>query len=327
MKELQGKSIHPGVAIATAARVDSILGVNGVSVALLEEGMRSLRKRLDPSDYPEAVVLCDDLATGLGTTIPGVTTIGIACQSEAVPSGLQGSVPCVVGLSGLMEIPAEDVFVILDGDEGTVCIDPDVQTLIRYQQRDTARLERHRVSIDFQHIPAKTAHGVTVYVFGLVRGVRELESAIDQGADGLLIDMRECEDECSDLILCALETLPGKPVWVVDDALLSDEARSVGLPSLLGPVVVQRVGDSDTQAPEHEFLFSVIDLEVLESLTQNTRLEEADSAITVATALCLDGTSALAEAVAAGFRAVVVQGDAVSEAKERVPQIGLEDFE
>jgi len=327
VKELRGQSIHPGTVIATAARLDPYLGVNGVSVTLLEEGMKSLRKRLEPSDYPEAVILCDNLAMGLAASIPGVSTIGYACRSDAVPPGFQSGVPCVVGLPDLMEVPAEDVFIILDGDEGLVFIDPDVQTLVHYQQRETARIERNRVAIDFQHIPVKTAHGITVYVFGMVRGIREMECAIEQGADGLLVDMRECEEDSSDLILCALETLPGKPVWVLDDVLLSDEARSVGLPSSLGPVLVRRMAGTEPSTPEHEFLFSVSDLELVESFDAYSHSEESEGALRLENAVCIDGASGLAGAVGAGFRAVVVPGEAVSSTKEEIPQIGLEDFE
>ena len=224
MITIRGKAKHEGVAIAIAARVNSINGINGVDMAILEQGIKALRKGLTPVNFPEVVVACDNLVMGVSLRIPGVNTIGIAAQADTDAPGLDIDVPCVIGLPGLMDSIAQGGFVIVDGNVGVVLFDPDPQTLIDYQQAQENRRARGKIFIALEHIPAQTRSGETVQVYAHIKKGGEVRRALDEGADGLLVNLRGSQADSVEFHKMLMRAAPGKPlVFAVDcpcDALI-----------------------------------------------------------------------------------------------------------
>lgn len=217
MISIKGTAKHEGVAIAVAAKVDSINGINGVDPAILEEGIRAIRKGLTRVDYPEVVVACDSVVMGVSLRIPGVNTVGIAAQADTDVPGLDVDVPCVIGLPGLMDSAGQGGFVIVDGNKGVVHIDPDTQTLIHYQRVEDDRRSRSKVFIALEHIPARTQSGETVHVYAHITNEGEVEQALDEGADGLLVDLRGSQADAAEFYRALMRAAPGKPlVFAVD---------------------------------------------------------------------------------------------------------------
>lgn len=219
MVTIKGKPKKDGVAIAAAAVLDAQIGVGGVSPALLREGIESLKRGLPPEDYPEAVVACENAAMALAMRIPGVSTVGIAAQSEQDAPGVEFEVPCVIGLPDLLTSISEGDILIVDGNKGVVHIDPEPATLIHYQQIEEQLESREKLFIASEHIPAKTQNGETVYVYAHVASEQEAAHGLDEGADGLIAEARGYQAEMGDYCRSLLRAAAGKPVaFVVDFA-------------------------------------------------------------------------------------------------------------
>lgn len=171
--------------MAVAVVVDVQCGLSGVPESIMQQGLKALRMGLKPDDYPEAIVICDLLSIGSAIRIPGIRTVGIASQGDDQPA-LPVAVPCVSGLSGLLQSFDCEQLVIIDGNEGTVYIDPDVETVIRYQNNLTPH-PMSRVFLESAHLPARTQDGRVVLVSAVVSSIRDVESAISQGADSLVL--------------------------------------------------------------------------------------------------------------------------------------------
>lgn len=212
MITLEGKVRKSGVAVAIAAVIDSTYGISSVFPALLEQGMKALKSGENPSNYPEAILVCENVAMSLAVKLPGISPIGIAAQSHSDIPRVEFSAPCVIGLPNLLSSISEGDILIVDGYKGIVIIDPDPQTLIRYQQIEQERSSRSKVFISSEHIPAKTQAGDIIRVYAHVFNEADVQNALSMGTDGLLVDLRGNEEEAADYYGVALRDAAGKPV-------------------------------------------------------------------------------------------------------------------
>lgn len=212
MITINGKVKKQGIAIAVAAIVDTQNGINRVSPDLLQEGIQALVKGTSPKDFPEAIIVCDNLIIGASIKLPGIKATAIIAQSDVDSGEFDIDVPCIIGIPNLMQSVDNGDIVIVDGGEKTVFIDPDPQTLVRYQQIEESHISKARFFIGSEHIPAQTQDGETVFVFACVNDLDETVSAIDEGADGLLVDLRGTENSDSSFYKDILFAAAGKPV-------------------------------------------------------------------------------------------------------------------
>lgn len=214
MIKIEGNPHKGGIAIAVAAIITSRTGISGISSALLKEGMAAVRQYLPQSEYPEAVVVCDNPTLGYALKIPGIRTIAVASEADADIEELSIDVPCVTGLPNLLDSITEGVILIVDGNKGVVYIDPDVQTLIHYQQV-VEQDSRQKVFVASAHIPAQTQRGEMVMVYGYVTTDKEVDQAIEQGADGLFIDIPGPDANTYEHYQSLLQIAAGKSLAIV----------------------------------------------------------------------------------------------------------------
>ncbi len=225
MRTLKGIAKQAGIAIAVAAVVDAKNGINGISPALLQTGIAALRGSLNSADYPEAIIACDNLAVGAITKIPGINTIGIAAESKNDVQGVSIDSPCVIGVDDLLQSISEGDIIIVDGYKGEIHIDPDPRTVAYYQQTLERNNLREKVFISSEHIPARMQSGETVLVYAHLSGTLCLKKALDEGADGLLVDVRNADDligVSGDI----LREAAGKPVTFIVDVNVPEILRA-----------------------------------------------------------------------------------------------------
>jgi len=247
MQVLQGISRCPGVAMAVAVVVDVQGGTSALPDRVLRQGLNAVKMGLAEADQPEVVVACDLLAVGAAVRIPGIRTAGIVAQADD-QAALPLSVPCVAGVGDLLRSIGSEDIVIVDGDEGMVYLDPDVRTLIRYQNALEPK-SAERVFLESAHIPARTRDGRIVTVAGVVMSIAEAETAIAQGADALVVHFSEFvegevkagrasfEDPEVELFEMLLALAGGKQLWIVlarPDERLLGLARRFGADSSIG---------------------------------------------------------------------------------------------
>lgn len=222
MFKFTGKIKHSGIVIAQVAVVDVMGGINSVDPDLLERGMQSLRRQLSSVDYPEVVIACDSLAVGLTTQLPGLSTVGVAAESDT--SSITASIPCVAGVDGLLASLSKGDLIIVDGNEGVVYVDPDTDTLIKYQQLlgHSDALPRYR--IDAPTLPVTTASGETVLVYAAILTWEDLAVLSSDCPDGLLKLMRYSEGVgYADVMRAAA----GRQTWIVLSRVTSQFLSSV----------------------------------------------------------------------------------------------------
>ena len=113
-----------------------------------------------------------------------VTEIGGPGSPSAIVADAFG-IPAVVGTGPFLSEVSGGDQVIIDGDNGLVILAPDEETLARYQHQVeeirslAARLETLR------DLPAETADGVRIEIFGNIEFPHEAEHCTDRGTDGI----------------------------------------------------------------------------------------------------------------------------------------------
>ena len=187
MEVLHGIAAHPGVAIASAARLGEDFGVPSLSPERLRRLGERLRSFGMENPEPEQIILiADRIPPGFWLSpLPGLEIIGLAAGTGQSLSPAPDR-PVVVGLGeALMRAVEEEDIIIVDGDRGRVYVSPDAQTVARYQAPFTLA---RRFFLEGDHLPARTASDNRVIaVFCAASTLAEAEAAMKSGADGLVV--------------------------------------------------------------------------------------------------------------------------------------------
>jgi phosphocarrier protein FPr len=126
----------------------------------------------------EAAALDPDVVLGVATARGGPTSHA-AVLARAV------GIPAVVGTgTGLFEI-REGVNVELDGEQGTLTIEPSVQATERNAEREVHRRTAAAAARDAALKPAATRDGAVIDVAANIGAPREIAEALAWGADGV----------------------------------------------------------------------------------------------------------------------------------------------
>ncbi|ELZ45665.1 phosphoenolpyruvate-protein phosphotransferase [Halorubrum coriense DSM 10284] len=182
----------------------SVAARSPADLAALPEGTVLLAERLTPSD---TAALDPDAVAGIATVEGGRTShAAIIARSLAIPA--------VVGVGADLESIAAGETLLVDGEAGTVVVDPD-------EERRAAALESGPDAIRER---VETADGRPVEVAANVGGEAELAPAAERGADGiglfrtefLFVDREAAptEDEQFEAVAAALSAFPDDRVVV-----------------------------------------------------------------------------------------------------------------
>lgn len=159
-------------------------------------------------DDPAIVVATElppaDVASLDKELVKGIATQEGSRSSHTAIVARSLGIPAVVAVSGLMDAIADDSVIALDGDEGTVYVDPDDDTRERTETKTAARTE-HRAQLleRVREGQSITSDGRVIEMAANVGSVAELRGALEAGAEavGLLrtellyIDRPEPPDE------------------------------------------------------------------------------------------------------------------------------------
>ncbi len=165
--------------------------------SLIEQEKALLRsllgsKREDISHLTgRVVVVAHDLSPGQAVGLDRQKVIGILTEAGGPTShtaivAKSLGIPAVVGVEDVTSDIAGGDTVILDGQTGTVLINPDEGTLKRYQamERNHVLLERQR-ALELHDLPAVTKDGTRVEIFANIESPEEIPAAVEHGAEGI----------------------------------------------------------------------------------------------------------------------------------------------
>jgi multiphosphoryl transfer protein len=175
------------------------------------------------------IVLADELTPGEAAGLdPGdawaiATARGGATAHAAILARALG-IPAVVGLgAALLEIP-EATPLVLDGEAGTVDVDPGEKAIAERRAEQEAEAERRRTLLARAREPGAMRDGRSVEIFANIGSAAEAARAVEQGAEGvgllrtefLFLDRATppSEEEQVEVLSEIARALEGRPVVV-----------------------------------------------------------------------------------------------------------------
>ncbi len=133
-------------------------------------------------------------------------------------------IPAVLGLSSVTRLVQGDDRIIVDGNSGVVIVDPDEETLEKYQNI-LNRWQEHEVQLmRLNNLPAETRDGKLILLKGNIEIPEEVEGVKNHGATGIGLYRSEflflrtsgfpTEEEQYDSYRSVLESMENRPVTI-----------------------------------------------------------------------------------------------------------------
>jgi len=139
----------------------------------------------------EVIVVAHDLSPSQIATVDTghvkafATDAGGPTSHTAIIASAMG-LPAVVGLGTITNDVSGGDLLIVDGSQGLVIIEPDAETLERYQARRNESMETGRVLLrKFKDLPTETRDGRHVGLFANIESPKDISRALEYGAEGI----------------------------------------------------------------------------------------------------------------------------------------------
>lgn len=110
-------------------------------------------------------------------------TGGPGGHSSILAQGLE--IPAVVGVGSFLTDLSGGDMVIVDGDHGTVTVDPDEETLNRYHDEIEVHRVRELQLAELSELPAETIDQEPVHLAANIEFPHEVQASLRRGADGI----------------------------------------------------------------------------------------------------------------------------------------------
>ena len=181
MEELYGQGNDQPLVYARAALIQENEGRSTLDPDLLVEAFRLMRRGAEPMGI---VLVASSAAQALLLPLPpGMRLVAIVGEDAETPSSAV-RFPVVTGIPGLLAAAIEGAIMVVDAERGRVWPDADAETIARLQT------ERHRPRflLGAEHTAAATQAGRSIAVWAIAYYRSELEEALTEGADGVLVE-------------------------------------------------------------------------------------------------------------------------------------------
>lgn len=166
------------------------LDIKDVGNRLLKHLLGALEETLPPKDQPYILVAKElipsqmvhlDVSQTMGiVTLMGGKTSHVAIMARAM------SVPYVLGLEGKLQTPIQNGdYLIIDGDEGIVYINPKEEIIQQYEARRESWKAVQEQLQKLAHLPSRTEDGWHMNLAANISSVKELDLVIRNGASGV----------------------------------------------------------------------------------------------------------------------------------------------
>lgn len=152
-----------------------LLGQRREELAKVASPVVVLAHNLTPS---ETANLKREFVLGFATEIGGPGS-----HTSIVAQGLE--IPAVVGSGSFLSDVSGGELVIIDGDQGLLILQPDEETIARYRQEAEESRNRAAQLEPFSELPAVTACGARIELFGNIEFPHEVTHCLERGSDGI----------------------------------------------------------------------------------------------------------------------------------------------
>ena len=175
----------------------------------------------------EGILVAPDLTPAQAAGLGPEQVLGVACAfggptSHGAILARSLGIPAVVGAGRALLGVAEGTLLALDGEAGTVTVDPRAATVRALEDRRARRALESAEALSKAHDPAVTRDGLLVRVEANVAGPEDVGAAVAAGADGvgllrteflfLAADHLPGEDEQEMAYRAVAEGLGGRPL-------------------------------------------------------------------------------------------------------------------
>ncbi|BCJ97815.1 phosphoenolpyruvate--protein phosphotransferase [Anaerocolumna chitinilytica] len=117
--------------------------------------------------------------------IKGIITRDGGATSHVVILAKSLSLPAMVGVKEIMEEVQEEDYLILDGYNGEILINPDDETLEKYRQLLKEHLEEDTIRRQEEGLPSITVDGKEIHLFANVGSTEDVKKAMSFQIDGI----------------------------------------------------------------------------------------------------------------------------------------------
>ncbi len=169
------RSRFADVEYVTDQLLRNLVGQEATDLASLREKAIVVAHDLSPADTSKMDL---DWVMGFVTDMGGPTShTAIMAQAKAIPA--------VVGLERVTQEVKSGDFLIVDGSDGVVVINPEEETLISYREKQEAYELYAQEVLAQAHLPAETYDGYEVQVEANIELAEEVGSVLNYGAEGI----------------------------------------------------------------------------------------------------------------------------------------------
>ena len=169
---------------------------------------------LSPS---EAAAIDPRLVPGFATEAGGRTS-----HTAIVAAALE--IPAVVGLGKFLDRAQHCRIAIIDGDEGLLILDPDLETRERYRQTAAERSAWFQALAQQADLPSVTQDGTRIELWGNIEFGGEVEACLERGAVGIGLFRTEflflnaaappSEDQQFEVYASVVRSMRGRPITI-----------------------------------------------------------------------------------------------------------------
>ena len=233
LKERAADVVHVSDAI-----MRNLVGAASKNIAAIDKRVILVAQDLSPADTSQINL---ERIKGFITNRGGKAShTGIMAQALEIPA--------VVGLETATIAIKSDDLIIVDGNTGTVIIDPGEQTLIEYEERRSGYEDYKAVITRESHLAAETTDGAKLEVMANIEFPEEIISVKNYGGDGIGLYRTEfqymnrpkfpSEEELFEKYREVVEVMAPKPVTIRtldingDKAIANQSDRDEANPAL-----------------------------------------------------------------------------------------------
>ena len=152
----------------------NLLGLNIPDLSLMSEDSIVVAHDLTPSDTAQL----NEYAKGFATAIGGRTS-----HSAIMARSLE--VPAVVGCAGVLEAVNHGDMLILDALAGEVFVNPDAETIKKYEEKAKAYAEEKAALQILKDAKSITTDGHEVELAGNIGNAKDVEGVLNNGGEGV----------------------------------------------------------------------------------------------------------------------------------------------
>lgn len=155
--------------------IRNILGVKDPDLGAIHEESIIIAYDLTPSD---TAMMNKEKVLGFATDIGGRTS-----HTAIMARSLE--IPAVLGLKTITEATKDGDWIIVDGNNGDVLVNPDPQTLDAYRQKQEEYRRFLEELAELKELPAKTLDGTEVELVGNIGTPKDVEGVLRNGGTGV----------------------------------------------------------------------------------------------------------------------------------------------